>query len=54
MEITSKSYLLPLDDEKAIEHLIRSSEAMMDLAEVLDIDYKTLSLGGNIRYGIWS
>ncbi|MFT9600291.1 LPD1 domain-containing protein [Mesobacillus sp.] len=42
-----------VEDQKGIEHLLRSSEAMMDLAGILDIDYTSLSLGGalGMAYG---
>ncbi|MDE5055319.1 hypothetical protein NDK25_24180 [Niallia taxi] len=37
-----------VDDEKAMEHLIRSSEAMMDLADILGSSSKSLSLDGTL------
>ncbi|MEI2356673.1 LPD1 domain-containing protein [Mesobacillus zeae] len=37
-----------VDDNKAFEHLLRSSEAMMDLADLLGIDYRAISLGGTL------
>ncbi|RHW35940.1 hypothetical protein D1B31_17760 [Neobacillus notoginsengisoli] len=37
-----------MGDEKGMEHLLRSSEAMMDLAELLGVDYKAVSLGGTL------
>ncbi|WP_374717768.1 LPD1 domain-containing protein [Neobacillus sp.] len=42
-----------VEDSKAAEHLLRSSEAMMDLAELLGMDYKAISLNGTlaIAYG---
>ncbi|MEK4671109.1 LPD1 domain-containing protein [Niallia sp. FSL R7-0271] len=37
-----------VDDEKAMEHLIRSSDAMMDLADILGSSSKSLSLDGTL------
>ncbi|MFC0476937.1 LPD1 domain-containing protein [Robertmurraya beringensis] len=37
-----------VDDSKATEHLLRSSEAMMDLAELLEVDYSFISLDGTL------
>lgn len=42
-----------VSDQKGLEHLLRSSEAFMDLAELLKVDYKAVSLDGTlgIAYG---
>ncbi|KZE67939.1 hypothetical protein AWM68_17350 [Fictibacillus phosphorivorans] len=37
-----------MDDSKGMEHLLRSSEAMMDLAELLGLDYTSISLNGTL------
>ncbi len=40
-----------VDDQKGKEHLQRSSEAMMDLADVLGVDDKVISLFGRLGIG---
>jgi hypothetical protein len=42
-----------VSDSKGTEHLIRSTEAMLDLAELLGVDYRSISLDGtlSISYG---
>ncbi|MDE3840965.1 hypothetical protein C0966_17000 (plasmid) [Bacillus methanolicus] len=37
-----------IGDQKGMEHLLRSSEAMMDLAELLGLDYSSISLNGTL------
>lgn len=37
-----------VSDEKGLEHLIRSSEALMDLADILEVDCSALSLNGSL------
>lgn len=37
-----------VEDHKGFEHLLRSSEAMMDLAEILEVDYPAISHGGTL------
>lgn len=37
-----------VDDQKGFEHLLRSSEAMMDLAELLEVDYSAISHNGSL------
>lgn len=37
-----------MDDEKGREHLLRSTEAMMDLAELLGMDYQAISLNASL------
>lgn len=37
-----------MEDNKGMEHLLRSSEAMMDLADLLGVDYASISLGGTL------
>jgi len=37
-----------VEDQKGMEHLLRSSEAMMDLADILGIQYTSISLGGTL------
>lgn len=37
-----------MDDEKGMEHLVRASEAILDLADVLEIDVTSLSLDGTL------
>ncbi|QCJ45416.1 hypothetical protein FAY30_26040 (plasmid) [Bacillus sp. S3] len=37
-----------MEDEKGMEHILRSSEAFMDLAELLGVDYKAVSLDGTL------
>lgn len=37
-----------VDDSKATEHLLRSSEAMMDLAELLEVSYSIVSHEGTL------
>ncbi|MDQ0271227.1 LPD1 domain-containing protein [Cytobacillus purgationiresistens] len=43
-----------VDDHKGNEHLLRSSEAMMDLAEILGIEYQATSLNGTLGIGYGS
>lgn len=37
-----------VEDAKGKEHLLRSSEAMMDLAEIIGVDYTSISLQGTL------
>lgn len=37
-----------VEDTKGMEHLLRSSEAMMDLAEILGLSYTSISLNGTL------
>lgn len=42
-----------MEDHKGMEHILRSSEAFMDMAELLGVDYRAVSLGETlaIAYG---